>query len=241
MPMNPRLLRPKRAAAAAPPSGTPASLLLHFDGDFNDSSPNALTVTANGDATISTAEKKFGSGSAYFDGSGDYLEVSDEGEFDFGTGDFTVEAWVYPTDASFPNSIVSKRASGEDDLALVLYVYQASTYLVVSSDGTTWELNGGGTATVNNNVWGHIALVREGSTFSVYWNGVLSQSFSSSLSIFNSSVPLTIGGGGAANQDLVGHIDELRIVKGLAVYTGPFIPPTAPLPVVASPVPTPPA
>jgi hypothetical protein len=53
MAMNNKLLRPKATAAA--PTGTPASLLLHFDGSFADSSPNALTVTANGDAAINTS------------------------------------------------------------------------------------------------------------------------------------------------------------------------------------------
>ena len=216
---------------SVPPS---TALLLNFNGSngsttFTDSSPNNLAVTATGGAAISTAQSKFGGASAYFDGNGDYLQVSNEGEFDFGTGDFTIEAWVYPTDASYPNTIVGKRGSGESDLAFVLYVLGGTTHLVVSSNGTSWELNGSGTATVNNNAWGHIALVRKGSTFSVYWNGVLSQSFSSSSSIFNSSVPLRIGGGGAANQDLVGYIDDLRIVKGIALYTANFTPPTAQL------------
>jgi hypothetical protein len=223
----------QRAFEIYPAVQAGTSLLLNFNGSngsttFTDSSPNGLTVTAVGGAAISTAQSKFGGASAYFDGNGDYLQVSNEGEFDFGTGDFTIEAWVYPTDASYPNTIVGKRAAGESDLAFVLYVFGGTTYLVVSSNGTGWELNGGGTATVNNNAWGHIALVRNGSTFSVYWNGVLSQSFSSSSSIFNSSVPLRIGGGGAANQDLVGYIDDLRITKGLALYTANFTPPTGP-------------
>jgi hypothetical protein len=234
-----RILRPRATTAASPPCATPSSLLLRFDGNFNDSSANALAVTANGNAAISTATKKWGGGSGQFDGAGDYLEVADQNdELQFGDGDFTIEAWVYPFDSvTDPNTIVGRRASGESELAYVLYAFQGSTYLVVSFDGLGWGINGGGTQTVFSNQWSHIALVRSGSSWKVYVNGVMSQEATNSSAVYASSVATKVGGGGAGSQDFNGYIDDVRIVKGLAVYTGPFIPPAAPLSPCATPVP----
>ena len=71
------------------------SLLLPFDSNFNDNSKNNFSVTAYGNAQISSTQSKFGGASAYFDGNGDYLEVSDNNLFNFGNGDFTIEFWIY--------------------------------------------------------------------------------------------------------------------------------------------------
>jgi len=76
------------------------SLLLHGDGTsgsttFTDSSSNAVVVTANGNAQIDTAIKKFGTGSIQFDGTGDYLTTSTNSAFGYGAGDFTIEFFLY--------------------------------------------------------------------------------------------------------------------------------------------------
>ncbi len=73
-------------------------LLLHMDGsngstNFVDSA-QSRSVTANGNAQISTSQYKFGGASGYFDGSGDYLTVPDSSDWTFGTGDFTIDLWV---------------------------------------------------------------------------------------------------------------------------------------------------
>lgn len=227
MAMNPRLMRPLARAGTAPPVPVNASLVLNFDGAFTDESVNGLTVTAVGNAAITTSVTKFGSGSLALDGSGSWAEVANASLFNFGAGDFTLEAWVYPTNPQSACSVFSKRGTGEYELALVLYVYQGSTYLVVSADGMSWALNDGGTAAVAANQWGHIALVRAGSNFSVYWNGVLSQSFTSDTAIYDSTETLNIGGGGVVNQDFFGYIDGVRVTKA-ALYCSDFTPPTAP-------------
>jgi len=78
------------------------SLLLHCDGSngsttFTDNSPSPKTVTANGNASVSTAQSKFGGASAVFDGTGDYLSLDGSSGFAFGTGDFTIEFWLSPS------------------------------------------------------------------------------------------------------------------------------------------------
>jgi hypothetical protein len=82
------------------PYRSQVSLLLHGDGTNGsttivDSSPSPKTVTAVGDAQISTAQSKFGGASIAFDGNGDYLDASSSNQYAIGTEDFTVEGWVY--------------------------------------------------------------------------------------------------------------------------------------------------
>ena len=90
-------------SASVLPGGDPyyssVSLLLHMDGTgstFVDNSPSPKTITANGGVTQSDAQSKFGGKSAYFDGSGDYLTFG-SADLSLGSGDFTLEMWVYPT------------------------------------------------------------------------------------------------------------------------------------------------
>ena len=99
------------------PDFSSVSLLLHGDGTdgsttFTDSSSNNFTVTANGNAQIDTAVKKYGTGSMEFDGTGDSLTIADNAAFAFGTGDFTVEAWVNFNDISGSQQIVSSYSLG---------------------------------------------------------------------------------------------------------------------------------
>src|SRR5690606_37647124 len=72
-------------------------LLMHMDGSDNGTTFTdecGKTVTAHGDVCTKTAEKKFGTASAYFDGNGDYLSVPASEDFNFGAGDFTIDLWV---------------------------------------------------------------------------------------------------------------------------------------------------
>ena len=101
------------------PNFSSVSLLLHMEGSngsttFIDSSSNALTVTANGNAKITTSTFKFGSGSADFDGAGDYLSTPSSSLFDFGAGSlFTVECFVrFSSAVSGGTGIFSQRIAG---------------------------------------------------------------------------------------------------------------------------------
>jgi hypothetical protein len=226
MPMNPRLLRPlARQAGALPPSGTPASLLLRFDGNFTDSSPNALTVTANGDAAISTATKKYGSGSAAFDGVGDYLSGTSEDLTGFGDGDWTIECWILSASSTVYQSLF--RAPGELNLHLFS---PGAVYLNNAIDGV------GGMFVenvINAQQWHHVAAVRSSGVSKIFVDGLLAGSSSASYGSGASS--FDIGADVQYSGYLNGYIDDLRIVKGLAVYTGDFVPPTAALPANATP------
>jgi hypothetical protein len=217
--------------STTPPS-SPASLLLHFDGDFTDSSPNSMEVTANGGgASISATESKFGGSSAYFDGAGDYLSIdSPQSVNNFGTGDFTVELWAYPLSQQQSRGIVSSRTQSPINAWTVVFydgdnnLEWHSPFAIVLNTETQ----------IATGEWTHIAFVRKNGTLIAYVNGneVASNADNSE---YESTSILSIGTDTYYSDTFNGYIDELRIVKGLAVYTGPFTPPTAPLTAIATP------
>ena len=155
--------------------------------------------------------------SAQFNGSSQYLTVPNNTAFDFGTGDFTVECWIYLTKyntGSYEPIFSNAYLTYISDTGQILY-YNGSTNVVSGTAGD-----------VPLNTWCHIATVRSGTTVKIYVNGVQKATGTVSASI----------GSGSPNQIglwstgyFPGYISNLRVVKGLAVYTGAFTPPTSPL------------
>jgi hypothetical protein len=224
--------------AATDPNFANVSLLLHGDGTngsttITDSSPSPKTVTASGNAQISTAESKFGGASIAFDGTGDYLSIPRNAAFlPVANEDFTIEAWVYlnappgATDAQ----IVGHGEYGLDSDWLFMINSSRQVYFYFSSTFLTC-LN---TAVLSLNTWHHVAASRSGtgsSNMKVFVNGVGASFTTNVTTIGTGNRNLTIG----ADQDgdesnLNGYIDDIRITKGVGRYTANFTPPTAPFP-----------
>jgi hypothetical protein len=213
------------------------SLLLHGDGadgstQIIDNSPNPKTVTVNGNAQISTTESKFNGSSLKFDGNGDYIDAdASSPDFELGSDDFTIETWVL-FNSNSPNDgcIISKHAPFTPHwVEIRLGSTQGAIITQVSFDGTSWGMSYQSTDLVATNTWYHIALVRSGSVFTTYIDGVANGTASSASSISNNtSYPLRLGARGNADQPLDGYIDDLRITKGVARYTSNFTPPSQP-------------
>jgi hypothetical protein len=215
------------------------SLLLHGDGangstTITDSSPTPKSVTAVGNAQISTAvANPFSSstGVIRFDGTGDYLAANTNAAFGMETSDFTLEAWIRP-------DLISGSDRGIIDFRNTLggLVNGGATFIDSTAklgfyDGVTvYGLTG---TAVSLNTWQHIAFVRLGNTLTVYLNGT--QNFTASFNVnLGSSRPLGIGGSNTnlfkGSSPFSGYMDEVRITKGVARYTSTFTPPTAPFP-----------
>ena len=211
------------------------SLLLHGNGTngaqnntFLDSSTNNFTITRNGNTTQGAFTPYGANWSNYFDGTGDYLNPPNDSANSFGTGDFTVEAWIYPTSTSSA-SIVSNRGAGGADTVLTC-AFSTANGLFLHTQNTA-VLNTGTNVTANT--WQHVAFVRASGTLKIYLNGVSvgSASMTQNLSSTNA---LYIAKDGTKNDGgetglFSGYISNTRIVKGTAVYTANFTPPTAPL------------
>ena len=218
-------INPYRFAAASPtdPDFANVSLLLHGDGTNGsttivDSSSSPKTVTAVGDAQISTTQSKFGGSSLAFDGAGDVLTIPSNTAFAFGTGDFTVEAWVYHT-GNINEAILSFNSfhflygiSGQ------LRFFNATSPSVIDA-----------TVSYIDNAWTHVAAVRSGTTVTLYQNGVNVGSGTSSVNYANDQ-NVNVGSYVGTASFWEGYIDDLRVTKGVARYTANFTPPTAPFP-----------
>jgi hypothetical protein len=190
-----------------------------------DSGPNALAVTAAGNAQVSTTQSKYGGASGYFDGSGDYLDTSGTGiATAFGTGDFTIEFWYYPLTVSVQQNLVDKIGSASN----AIYMSSAGVLkYYVGADRITGS-------TLSANTWYHIALVRYSGTTKLYVNGV--QSGASYADTNNYALNTGSPRIGAAFNNTVsvnGYIDDFRISR-FARYVSNFTPPTAALPTAAS-------
>jgi hypothetical protein len=228
------------------------SLLLPMDTGtaFTDLSVNALTVTANGDARISTAQSKFGGASALFDGSGDFLSIPNNAAFDFENGDFAIEAWIYISANSTADpegnrgtAICSTWNTGNPPISGWIFAVQGnSTTTGTGLQLDSWNGSNSGTlfratASIAHSTWHHVAASVIGGTRRLYLNGTLltntqTITVGSGYTTVNSrNNALRIGGSALSSYPLSfnGYIDDLRITKGSGrSYSGATIPvPTA--------------
>ncbi len=175
-------------------------------------------------------DKKSPGYSVSFDGSQDYLSVANNTAFEPGAGNFTIEAWVRITSATGFKSIASKVDSFGP---YIFAVVDTTLKYYLSTTGSSWNLaNAVSGGTVPLNTWTHVALVRNGNTFTPYVNGVAGTTTTSSLALATKTAPFLIGANlstGSYFDSYSGQISNLRFVKGVAVYTGNFTPPTSPL------------
>jgi hypothetical protein len=218
------------------------SLLMHFSGSngsttFTDNSPSPKTITANNGVSISTAQSKFGGTSGLFDGTDDYLNTPSSADFDFGTGDFTVEFWFNPSSLGGNAALVGTRT--DDTSTTIRWCILATTDAginVLACD--IWSTSDARIALfyhqsqIPTGQWTHCALVRYGTSFKLYQNGVQSTSgATTSAPVANSSTVVNIGSFiSSAVLKFNGYMDELRITKGVARYTGSFTPQTSAFP-----------
>jgi hypothetical protein len=224
------------------------SLLLHMDGtnastNFVDSGPNALAVTAVGNAQISTAQSKYGGASGYFDGSGDYLSISDATRFNFGSGDFTVEFWFYNSNSADESKCLVAINNNNPSVGYagirVYYWLNNTIETLISSTGSSWAIiaNTAAANSVSKNAWNHYAVVRSGNTIKIFLNGTQYISDKTMTGSVYSSSSHLVGGltvSSSVIQTFNGYIDDLRITK-YARYTSAFTPPAAALPDIYNP------
>ena len=205
---------------------------------FLDSSTNNFSITRNGNTTQGTFSPFSQTGwSNFFDGTGDWLSVPDNAALEFGSGDLTVEAWVYLTGYSPASNavIVSKN---ENISTLGFYLVLSGT--TSSWTSVTWQQYYSGTLneattgsfTFNLNTWYHVAVTKSSGSVRLFVNGTqvnTTATFTQTQS--DSTAAVTIGGQNFAgnNYPLTGYISNARIVKGTAVYTANFTPSTTPL------------
>ena len=200
------------------------SLLLHGNGTNGsttiiDSSPSPKTVTAVGNAQISTAQSLFGGASIALDGTGDLLRVASSSGLQIGTSDFTLELFAYLTGRGNGfGSYFDFRTASQNQVNLTL------TFLGTLGGRTNATIKlfvNGDVSIVGGDVplttWTHTALCRASGSTRLFVGG---EQFGSTYADNNNYVSDIVRIGGNVSEDsfINGYIDELRITKGIARY-----------------------
>lgn len=187
-------------------------------------------MTANGNAQIDTAQFKFGSSSALFDGSGDYISTPDHADFVLGSSDFTAEAWLRFSDKTQNGDVMGQWDAGASQMSwLILWNGTNQLSMASSVNGSTNVPLGNWAWTPNNGQWYHLALVRSGTAVTMFIDGVaLGSPATLSGALFNSTSPFVLGGRVDSAACIIGWLDEARLSVGVARYTANFTPPSAP-------------
>jgi hypothetical protein len=208
---------------------TNTKLLTCQSNRFVDNSASGHTVTPSGNTAVtafgpfltsSVYDPAVNGVSAYMDGDGDYLSFPDSADWDFGTGDFTVEGWVNPASDLASDTQFIGFGDGDNGGNFGFegtgqpYFYHGGYYARTST-------------ALNLGSWSHIAFVRSSGTLTCYINGTSAASSSYTGNVGGSLAPRV--GAYSGGQYFKGYMQDVRILKGTAVYTSAFTPPTAPL------------
>lgn len=202
--------------------------LLHFNGpdaatSFSDDKGRVWSAVGN--AKLSTASAKFGGAALVVDGTGDSITTPDSSDFDFGAGDWTIS--MFAKAAAFVSyaSLLTKRLNGTLYCPVVIQLQNTGAGRVratVSNNGTTWgvQIDPVSASQMVVGTWHHIAVTREGSLISLWFDGNLAGTGTITGSLFANTAPLCLGGNADGSESFNGQIDEVQLVKGKALYTG---------------------
>ena len=204
-------------------------LLLSQSPRFVDNSATNNTVTLSGSPTIQRFSPFSGTTlptpyyGAYFDGTGDYLSFPSNAAFAMGTGDFTVEGYVYLTTTQSYGTLFLSSTTGTGS-SLHIQINNANKVRV--TDASSEYLLA--TSAITTNTWTHIAVVRSGTTLTIYQNGTSNGTTTNSTNFTQSGALIGLEPVGGTYY-YTGYFSNIRVVKGNAVYTGAFTVPTSPL------------
>ena len=202
---------------------------------FTDASGQGHTLTPNGSIThepvspydyVVYSASTHG-GSVYLDGTGDSLGIADDASLELGSGDFTLEGWFYATAAGPADNVIVAKCSPSYAPYWVSFYGGATMQFCSSSTNSGWDIANNvqfGSAKKNN--WNHFAVSRSGTSIRLFLNGVLGNTVTSSAALTDHTSPFTVGGQYGGANPFTGYVSDIRLVKGTAVYTAAFTPPT---------------
>jgi len=212
----------------------------HESTTFNDLSASNHTITGNGNVKHMRTLRHGNVSSMYFDEVEDYLTIPNHADFNLGTGDYTVEAWIYYTDVPSSSEVYRIMAQGELEDHNGDWCFGFG-HTAVWGTGVRMNLairSGGSTTdyvtpdlvvpTFVKDSWHHLAISRASGTLKFFYNGAEVHSVSDSLSMTSSnSSEIMVGArtwdAGTRIEELQGFMDEIRVSK-VARYTADFTP-----------------
>lgn len=211
-------------------------LLLHGEGadastTIKDSSATHRAVSVYGNAQIDTAQKKFGSASILFDGVSDAVYCADSDDWYLGTEDFTIDWWVrfssLPAAGNYAY-IIGQRVNDNNRWNLLINNNSGTYRMILTVRGSQSIDISRNFSSLSTETWYHMAITRAGSSFKMFLDGnQLSTEYITGNTIDNFNTVLTLG---SRYSDyawpLNGWLDEVRLIKGKAIWTASFTVPT---------------
>ena len=189
--------------------------------------PDILPDTPSG-VSGSSKLTKITDGAVSFDGANDYLTIADSDDFNLGSGAFTIEGFCYLNNSNAQQFLVGQWTDSQLSYAVqTTNDSNRNLRFLISNDGSTVNFDKGGSGlSLKLKGWSHFAVTRSGNTFYLFVDGILVGTQSDSNTLHNSTGTLAIGARNDGTQDLNGFISNVSIVKGTALYTSNFTPPT---------------
>lgn len=190
---------------------------------FSDLSATPHGVTTNGNARVSTSQFKwpaYGS-SLYLDGSGDFLSLSAGTSTAFGTGDFTVRAWIRPDADVASNARLLGNRMG------------TGTWLMFLRDGNKLALHTDisspldNLGTISPLTWSLVEIGRASGTAYAFVNGILLGSASFLENLASTTKP-QVGAEPNGGPTFKGYLQDVQIYRGVCLNTTSYTPPTGP-------------
>lgn len=190
--------------------------LLHFDGNYVDSSPVGGTYSG---AAITTTNQRFGSGGLDCTG-GTSERVNGGGvALALGTADFCVEFFFKDPDTPAKNTNLFLLQSAATSQSVRVYTPSPGT-LAADVSG----VSPAGSVAYSYNTWYHVAVTRNGTSFTMWLNGVAAQTWTNSTLDMPGNITAWIGSASSGGSGLAAYLDEWRITAGVPRYTAPFTP-----------------
>lgn len=197
---------------------------------FADYSSNAHTVTANGNAQVTTSAKKFGTGGLLVDGTGDYISIPDHPDWDIGSGPFTVDMWIKPD--VWPQASQGTMVDLFSNGAALQIRSQTSGRMACDLGGLSSSYIETGVLSISTSVFTHVRVTWGGSgtAFKIIVDGVEELSTVLTGSFNSITGPIAVGGRiSNAAFAFDGVIDDFRLAVGAEATD--TVPPSAALPI----------
>jgi hypothetical protein len=221
------------------PGNTSINLANTNNNPVLGSNTNIITSTTSNGVVMVTGEfdeVSMTSQSLQFDGSTGYLSVPYSSNFEFGNGNFTIEFWMYSSGISSQGLMSFPHNASNYGQALFFGGSGSGLTFYSSSDGINWDVaNASSLGNINLNAWNHIAVSKSGSSIRTFLNGVL-QATITFAGTFAGTYDRCWIGDTSLNSNYNGLFSNIRVVKGTALYTANFTPPTTALTAVANTV-----
>jgi len=217
----------RHTAAFIPPYRIPTAdddrkFEWYVEGDNRQAATHEV-ILRNG-AYINKSTKRWGSG-FFFDGSNDYVEITDSSELDL-TGDFTIAGWIYSTQYS-SNFYIATHFEDASNRWFLLFDTLASNGLSLrfNSGSGEQQINQGSVAGWTTNRWHHVAVTKEGDVYTLYRDGlVIGQATNATAFPSDLNGPIYLGTRDTTQYMFSGVMDDFVISRSL-LYPGPFSPP----------------